>query len=65
MKTLNFVFTAYQQLENCPIEDLEEVFENTQREIKSSHPDVYKRIEGIMDITKKAVINVRKKEALN
>lgn len=65
MEILDFVFEVYQQLENCPIEDLEEVFENTQQEIKNNHPEDYKRMEGIMNITRKTVISVRKEEALN
>ena len=65
MEILDFVFMIYKQLEDCPIEDLEEVFENTQQEIKNNHPEVYKRIEGIMNITRKVVIEARKEDAHN
>ena len=64
MEILDFVFMIYKQLEDCPIEYLEEVFKNTQQEIKNNHPEVYKRMEEIMNITEKTVISVRKKKPL-
>ena len=63
MKKIDFAIMVYTQLMNCPIEDLEEVFENTQQEIKNNHPEVYKRMEETINTTRKAVISVRKEEA--
>lgn len=65
MKVAEFAVSVYEQLRECPTENLEEVLDLTIKSIVDNYPETDKRTRDIMLKVKLYVISRRMKEALN